>query len=121
MVRFRVACHESRAYRFQVEKRRAFGFLNCVTLPTREGKPSRNWAHELDGVPLFTVAPPLSAVRVPSNPKVPRGVPKVPPCGWKWFSADLSYSNPNRRLWEPWILPTLMAVRYWLSRNWNGL
>src|SRR5215467_1144651 len=104
-----------------VENRSAFGFVNWVTLPTREGKPSRNCAHEFDGLPLLTAAPFLSAVSVPSKPKVPRGVPKVPPWGWKWFRAYLSYSNPKRRLCDPLILLTLMADRYWLSRNWNGL
>src|SRR5438132_12650259 len=103
MVRFLVACHESRAYIDQVENRSAFGFANWVTLPTREGKPSRNCAHELEGLPALTAAPPFSAVSVPSKPKEPRGVPNVPPCGWKWFSANLSYSKPKRRLCVPLI------------------
>src|SRR5262249_36837943 len=121
MVRFRVTCQESRAYMLQVEKRRALGLVNWVTLPTRDGKPRRNCAHELEGLPLLTAAPPFRAVRVPSNPKVPRGVPKVPPWGWKGLGAYLSYSKPKRRVCEPFILFRLMAERYWLSRYWKGL
>src|SRR5215471_14843963 len=119
MVRLRVTCHESRAYIAQEEKRSAFGFVNCVTLPTRDGYPSRNCAHEFDGLPLLTAVPFRRAVRVPSKPKDPRGVPKVPPCGWKWFNAALSYSNPKRRLCEPLFLLRLIALKYWLSRNWK--
>src|SRR5215469_13553484 len=105
----------------QVEKRRAIGLVYWVTLPVSEGKPSRNCAQELDGLPELVAAPPLSAVSVPSKPKVPRAVPKVPPCGWKWLSAYLSYSKPARILCAPLILVTLMSLVYWLSRNWKGL
>ena len=38
------------------------GSVNWVTLPVSDGKPSRNCAQELDGLPLLMAVPPLSAV-----------------------------------------------------------